>query len=135
MLNAPGKLPATTGARSFDRGTQKVVVVNGSQDVLELLETVLDAGRYEVVFMESAERAYSQIRRVQPDLVVLCVHIEDLDGFQVLSMLKMDPETRFIPVLTYTTEFEGQDSDGNFTETPDGDELFTFRPAAALRMN
>ena len=39
------------------------------------------------------------------------VRIDDADGFQVLSMLKLDEETRGIPVLTYTTEYEGQDFD------------------------
>ena len=135
MVHAPGKLPATAGGRSLENAVQRVVVVNGNQDVLELLETVLDAGRYEVAFIESAQHAYSQIRRVQPNLVILCVRIEDLDGFRVLSMLKMDPETRAIPVLTYTTEFEGQEGDGAFPDPPETDEIFTFRPAVALRMH
>src|SRR5207237_3743040 len=83
---------------------QKVVIVNGSAEMLELLETVLDAGNYDVVFVESNEHAYSQIKRVQPNLVILCLRIDDVVGFQVLSMLKLDDDTRSIPVLTYTTE-------------------------------
>ena len=70
--------------------TQKVVIVNGSAEILELLETVLDAGHYDVVFVESSQHAYSQIKRVQPNLVILCVRIDDAEGFQVLSMLKLD---------------------------------------------
>src|SRR5712675_801950 len=70
--------------------TQKVVIVNGSTDMLGLLETVLDAGHYDVVFVESSEHAYSHIKRVQPNLVILCMSLEDRDGFQVLSMLKLD---------------------------------------------
>src|SRR6478736_3172635 len=106
-------------------GTQKVV--NGSAEMLELLETVLDAGNYDVVFVESNEHAYSQIKRVQPNLVILCVRIEDLDGFQVLSMLKLDEETRGIPVLTYTTEYEGQESEEEETRDSDSS-LFAARP-------
>src|SRR5512143_782815 len=90
---------------------QKVVVVNGSSEVLGMLETVLDAGRYDMVFVESSDRAYSQIKKVQPHLVILCTRIEELEGFQLLTMLKLDGETRDIPVLTYTTEYEGQDLD------------------------
>src|SRR5258705_2843913 len=100
-------------------GAQKVVIVNGDAQILELLETVLDAGHYDVVFVESSEHAYSQIKRVQPNLVILCVRIDDLDGFQVLSMLKLDDATRDIPVLTYTTEYDGQESDD---ELPDPSE-------------
>src|SRR3954467_370590 len=89
---------------------QKVVIVNGDADVLALVDTVLDAGHYDVVFVESSEHAYSQIKRVQPNLVILCVRIDDPDGFQVLSMLKLDDETRAIPVLTYTTEYDAEES-------------------------
>ena len=111
---------------------QRVVIVNGSP---EMLETVLDAGHYDVVFVESSQHAYSQIKRVQPNLVVLCVRTDDADGFQVLTMLKLDEETRDIPVVTYTME-----SDGGESEEPDDDpsdaEVALFPPAkAAVWMN
>ncbi len=108
--------------------TQKVVIVNGSSQILELLETVLDAGRYDVVFVESSQHAYSQIRRVQPNLVILCVQVDDPTGLQVLSMLKLDPETREIPILTYTTEFDEQDEEDAPAETTDT-EMFAAKPA------
>jgi CheY-like chemotaxis protein len=113
--------------------TQRVVIVNGSLEVLELIETILKAGHYDVVFVESNQHAYSQIRRVQPDLVILCVRIDSLDGFQVLSMLKLDEKTREIPVLTYTTEYEGQDSEKDATEVMEQDDVFA--PRFLERMN
>src|SRR5687768_13726898 len=113
---------------------QKVVVVNGNTEVLGLLETVLDAGRYDMVFVESSDRAYSQIKKVLPNLVILCARIEQLEGFHLLTMLKLDPETRDIPVLTYTTEYEGQDFDTAISQiAEDDEEMFPARPA--LRMN
>jgi PleD family two-component response regulator len=113
---------------------QKVVVVNGNTEVLGMLETVLDAGRYDMVFVECADRAYSQIKKVLPNLVILCTKIEQLDGFQLLTMLKLDADTREIPVLTYTTEYEGQDFDEAISQlAEDEEELFPSRPA--LRMN
>jgi CheY-like chemotaxis protein len=118
-------------AMKTPRVARKVAIVNGSTDVLEVLETVLDAGQYELVFVDASERAYSQIRIMQPDLVILCVRIEDLDGFHLLSMLKMDDETRNIPVLTYTTEYEGQDDEDRFARL-DSDRVHS---QAALRMN
>jgi len=109
--------------------TQKVVIINGSAEVLELLETVLDAGHYDVVFVESSEHAYSQIKRVQPDLVILCVRMQDGDGLQVLSMLKLDADTRGIPVLTYATEGESDESAELVTDTSET-EMFVPKPAA-----
>jgi CheY-like chemotaxis protein len=88
--------------------TEKVVVVNGSQEMLELVETVLKPGRYNLVFIDSSAHAYSEIKRLQPNLVILCTRLESLDGFQVLSMLKLDEETRDIPVVTFTIENEAE---------------------------
>jgi CheY-like chemotaxis protein len=105
-----------------------VVIVNGNAEILELLETVLDAGHYDVVFVESSQHAYSQIKRVQPNLVILCVRIDDAEGFQVLSMLKLDAATRDIPVLTYTTE-ETEESEEEVAE-PSESEMFTGSKAA-----
>ena len=126
-----------SGATSNLRGTgaqtghdsHKVVIVNGSSEVLELLETVLDAGQYDVVFVESKAHAYSQIKRVQPNLVILCVNIEDAAGFSVLSMLSLDKDTRDIPILTYTAEYTRADATEEVTDLSDTD-LFAAKPSS-----
>ena len=112
-------------------GAQKVAIVNGNPDVLALAETVLSAGHYDVVFIESVTHAYSHIKRVQPNLVILCINFDDAEALQVLSMLKLDEETRGIPVLTYATN-EGQDEheeESDISEMP----LFALEPG--VRMN
>ena len=114
---------------------QKVVVVNGNTEVLGMLETVLDAGRYDMVFVESSDRAYSQIKKVVPNLVILCTRIEELEGFQLLTMLKLDQETKNIPILTYTTEYEGQDFDSAISQLAEDEEEFLPAQRPALRMN
>jgi CheY-like chemotaxis protein len=126
---APGNIRR---ALSSGADAQKVVIVNGSPDILELFESVLEAGRYDIVFVESTAHAYSQIKRVQPNLVILCVRIDDLETFQVLSMLKIDDETRNIPILTYTADVEGSETEEESEETTD---VEMFAPAPALRMN
>jgi PleD family two-component response regulator len=125
---------ATDRCTETKTAAQKVVIVNGSTEILELLESVLEAGHYDIVFVESSAHAYSQIKRVKPNLVILCVRIEDPEGFQVLSMLKLDEETRGIPILTYTTEYEGQESEEEGAdEEPSDTEILVAKPA--IRMN
>ena len=126
---------ATTNIRrsvSTTAGTQKVVIVNGSPQILELLENVLEAGRYDIVFVESSSHAYSQIKRVQPNLVILCVQIDVMETFQVLSMLKLDDDTRNIPILTFTADVDGQETE---EESEDASDTEIFTPAQVLRMN
>ncbi len=132
MLNAATEATAKPNALLSGPAIQKVVIVNGNPKILELLETVLEAGHYDVVFVESNEHAYSQIKRVQPNLVILCVGVEDLEGFQVLSMLKLDDDTRDIPVLTYATEFDVQAPE---EEAPEVSEIEIFTPRHVELMN
>jgi CheY-like chemotaxis protein len=114
---------------------QKVVVVDGNAEVLGMLEAVLDAGRYDMVFVESSSNAYTQIKKVIPNLVIVCTRIEHLEAFQLLTMLKLDPETRGIPVLTCTTEYEGQDLESVLSQPADEDEELRFTSRPALSMN
>jgi CheY-like chemotaxis protein len=109
------------------RPVQKVVVVNGAPDVLELLESVLDGGRYDLLFADASSHAYSLIAREQPHLVVLCTTIDRADGFQLLSMLKLDHRTRDIPVVTYT--MDGVDDERDFEyAVPDDAEMVPAVP-------
>lgn len=118
------------------KSVQKVVVVDGNAEVLGMLESVLDAGRYDMVFVESSGHAYSQIKKVLPNLVIVCARIEQLESFQLLTMLKLDSETRDIPVLTYTTEYEGQQLDPTTSRMAEEDEeLLPGDRTLALRMN
>jgi PleD family two-component response regulator len=124
MMQTPRRAPETT--------LQKVVVVNGSPEILEMLETVLDAGRYDMVFVESSARAYSRVRHVQPDLVIVCMRIDDVEVFQLLSMLKLDAETRRIPVVTYTTHLEADNDEPEDDDVIDEDEFPITRPTMPM---
>jgi len=116
--------------------TQKVVVVNGSAETLSVLETLLDAGHYDMVFVESSDRAYSTIKRVLPHLVVLCTSVDSLDGVQLMTMLRLDPATRDLPVLSYTNEGESQDFDAAISDIADEQGSLNLLPARpTLRMN
>ena len=120
--------PMTDQARRTS-ATQKVLIVNGSGDVLEALEPALGARDGCQSFVESSAHAYSQIKRVRPDLVILCVEIDDAEGLNVLSMLKLDSDTRDIPVVTYTSA--GVDESAEDEDDPEPP-MFPSRPALLM---
>ena len=135
-------MPTTTHADERNAGTgaltqavQNVVIVNGNAAILDMVETALDAGHYDVVFVENSRHAYSQIKRVLPNLVILCLQVDDLDGFQVLSMLKLDEDTRSIPVLTYTTQVEQPNDEEEAGEPSDSETIFVGTKPPAMLMN
>lgn len=121
---------STPTSRPHVARSQKVLIVNGDGDVLEMLEPMLEAGNYDVVFVEATEHAYSQIKRVQPDLVILCVRMDDADGLAVLSMLKLDPDTVDVPVVTFTSAPE--DDEPEPADDEDEPPMFMTRPAMLM---
>lgn len=121
-----------TAAPMAARATsQQVVVVSKQSQLNGLLETVLDAGQYDVVFVESTEHAYSHIKRLTPHLIIVCLDIDDLDGFQVLSMLKLDEETKAIPVVTCTVSQDEHATQDGALDPPDD----VFYQPAAMSLN
>ncbi len=126
MTTMETRAPLTMRATS-----QQVVVVSKQSQLNGLLENVLDAGQYDVVFVESTEHAYTHIKRLTPNLIIVCLDIDDLDGFQVLSMLKLDAETRTIPVVTCTVTQEEQVAQDDSLDPPDD----VFCQPAALQLN
>ena len=86
--------------------TAPLSVVAVSNDALrpELLDRLLiDDNNYNVIVVESFERAYSRISLVQPDVVVLFMNIDDVDACRLLSMLHMDHSLRGVSVVACTT--------------------------------
>ena len=81
-------------------------VVAVSNDALrpELLDRLLvDDNNINVIVVESIERAYSRIRQLQPDVVVVFMNIDDVDACRLLSMLHMDHGLRGVSVVTCAT--------------------------------
>ncbi|MGE3178323.1 MAG: PleD family two-component system response regulator [Vicinamibacterales bacterium] len=125
--------PAGTRRRRQATDARTVLIVNGGNRMSDLLETAVDAGQYDVVFVEAVAHAYSQIRKIQPDLVIISIRMDDVDGLRVLSMLKLDPDTRRIPVITCTSEEQDASSSDEDADDDEPDEMFAA--GTDLRMN
>jgi len=103
----------TPGVPSLDDGppvmnSSSLTVVAVSDEALrsELLDALVDESDYSVVVVETIPRAYSRIRQVEPDLVVVFMEMNDVNACQLLSMLETDRDLSGIPVVTCAAESE-----------------------------
>lgn len=94
----------------------RAVVVSQHPYERRPIESIPDAESCDVVFIESPAHAYSLIKRVAPELVIVCLGMNDRDGFQVLSMLTLDSHTREIPVVIRMTQREAEESSDSVWE-------------------
>ncbi len=86
------------------RERKRVLVVNDTQEILELFEAILDGMGLETVLMSYAPRELDRIRQVAPDLIILDFLMGDREllGWQLLQKLKMDRRTDSIPIVVCT---------------------------------
>src|SRR5438045_3907568 len=78
---------------------RKILLVEDEPAVLELMDIFLGRRGYEVAGVMDGSLVLDEVRKVRPDLIILDIMIPKLNGLEVCSRLKADPELRTIPVL------------------------------------
>jgi CheY-like chemotaxis protein len=87
----------------------RILVVDDEPDVRRLLEVVLGRQGYEVITVGSGLEALVIAQREEPDLILLDIMMEGMDGWEVLKVLKMEERTRTIPVVIVSARVEPKD--------------------------
>lgn len=79
-----------------------ILIVDDSPTHLELLTLPLRHAGYRVFTVESGAKALEQALVLKPDLILLDVMMPHMDGFETCRRLKIEPETRDIPIIFMT---------------------------------
>jgi CheY-like chemotaxis protein len=94
---ATSDAPVMTLRPTSDQPT--VLVVDDSAPMRELLRGMIEQAGYLVAEANGGASALQFARLLQPQLITLDVMLPDLDGFDVIQVLRNDPLTRDLPVL------------------------------------
>lgn len=107
----------------------KILVVDDSPDVLLLCRVHLEYEGYEVLTADDGIRALKKVEEEHPDLILLDVMMPVVDGWEVLSTVKKNPETRAIQVVMLTARGAGMDEMRGWREGASGYVTKPFNPA------
>jgi PAS domain S-box-containing protein len=77
----------------------RILVVDNSEDVANLIATYLSRRGYEVVKAFSADEAWQYALELEPRVITLDVMLDEGAGFDLLQKLKADSRTKEIPVV------------------------------------
>ena len=88
---------------------RKILVVDDEDDILHFLALVLREKGFEVVTASGGHEALTQAQIEQPDLVLLDIMMPQMDGWEVLKLLRVDEETAHIPVAMLSARTEAKD--------------------------
>ena len=83
---------------------KRVLIVDDSPSVLQVLQFVFESEHYVVVTATDGAEGLEKISERLPDLVVTDSVMPGMDGFAFLQKLKEGAETKFIPVIMLTSE-------------------------------
>jgi PleD family two-component response regulator len=89
-----------------DATRQLALFVGGGTDALAHVEPILSGRAYDVEFVDMNDEPYATVAALKPDIVVVNLELGSEAGFQLLTMLRLDPATAQIPVLSYVQEDE-----------------------------
>jgi CheY-like chemotaxis protein len=93
----------------MDAGTDYLLIVEDDPDILELLDATLTFKGYRVVTARNGREGLEAIQRKRPAIVIADIMMPMLDGFGLVHRMRIDPETRDIPVVFITAAYVTQE--------------------------
>lgn len=87
----------------------KVLIIEDDKFLLKLYSEKLQNEGFEVIESITGEEGLNKLFADKPDSIVLDLILPRKNGFEVLSEIKLNPETKNIPVIILTNL--GQDTD------------------------
>lgn len=84
---------------------ERVLIIDDDPDVVELLVDILEDAGYEALTAASCQEALDklQLENQEPHLVLLDIMMPDIDGFQILHLIR---ERSSVPVIMLTARRE-----------------------------
>jgi DNA-binding response OmpR family regulator len=82
-----------------------IMVINDTQEILELFDIILTDAGYQVILYSQAMRDLDEIKKIKPDLIVVDqLFGNEAPGWQLIQKLKMDGTTALIPLVVCSAE-------------------------------
>lgn len=84
---------------------KKILIVDDSESMREILSFTLENAGYNVIKAESANVAMNYIYKNENlDLVITDLHMPEIDGIDLIKMIRNSDNFKYIPILFLTTE-------------------------------
>ena len=88
---------------------KKILVVDDETELVNFLQIRLEHGGYEVITAYDGENGLKKAKAEIPDLIILDIMMPGMDGYEVCRKIKIDPNTKDIPIIMLTARAQGVD--------------------------
>lgn len=81
---------------------EKILVVEDSKEIRNLLGEILEDEGYQVFYAENGLQALEQVPQVRPQLILMDLSLPEVDGWEVVQRLRATPDFITIPIIAIT---------------------------------
>ena len=92
----------------MQRKKKRLLVVDDEQDILEFLKVILEEEGYTVDTRDKHEYLEKLNNDILPDLIILDMLLSGKDGREIVTYLKMQENTKHIPVIMFSAHPNAQ---------------------------
>jgi CheY-like chemotaxis protein len=103
-LAAPSTVSSTIQREAGSGAGSTILVVDDDPAMHDLMQRFLSREGYRVMAAIDGQEGVTIARQQKPDVILLDIHMPQMNGWEVLSLLKSDPELARIPVMVVTIE-------------------------------
>jgi DNA-binding response OmpR family regulator len=89
----------------MNAATDYLLIVEDDPDILKLLDAALTFKGYHVMTAHNGKEGLEAIQRKRPAIVIADIMMPKLDGFGLVHRMRINPETRDIPVVFITATY------------------------------
>jgi excisionase family DNA binding protein len=98
---------------SLVSGGMRVLIVDDEQDIVEVLEKILeDEAKYEVEIAASGFAAGVTAERFRPHVILLDVHLSDIDAREVVRQVKANPDLQLTKIIALSGKVTDEEAKG-----------------------
>jgi len=86
-----------------------ILLIEDNLDVLENTTELLELAGYNIITANNGKKGVLEAKKNLPDIILCDIMMPEMDGYEVLYLLSIDPETSTIPFVFLTAKSEQED--------------------------
>ncbi|MFN3587422.1 MAG: response regulator, partial [Moraxellaceae bacterium] len=94
---------AALPAAADTRRTRQVMVVDDSVTVRKVTSRLLERHGYDVLLAKDGMDAIAKLEDARPDIMLLDIEMPRMDGFEVASLVRHNPNLEDLPIIMITS--------------------------------
>ena len=88
---------------------RRLLLIDDDPNLILLVKDYLEFRGYEVITAENGREALEVLEQETPDMIICDVMMPEMDGYSLVSAIRQDPKTSWIPVLFLSAKGQSQD--------------------------